>query len=280
MTVSPRDDLAAARPAQPDLRRRLHVALDPRARSAQGLSPLNAALAVLILFATGLAIAETEPSLTPAFGAAFGAAELSLGALFSLEYGLRLWAAPERDPAAAAWRERLRFVLSPAGVADLIAVLASISVVGGSSALVLRLVRLGRILRLSKLGRMSRAFDHLVEAVSSRRDELLLSLAAGLTLMLIAATALYLAEGTVQPEKFGSIPRALWWSMATMTTIGYGDVYPITPLGKLLASMTAIFSIGLIAMPTGILAAAFSDAVQRRRRALGGGDEATQAPEP
>ena len=65
-----------------------------------------------------------------------------------------------------------------------------------------------------------------------------------------------------------------------MTTIGYGDVYPITPLGKLLASMTAIFSIGLIAMPTGILAAAFSDAVQRRRRALGGGDEATQAPEP
>jgi voltage-gated potassium channel len=263
-----------------DLRRRLHGALDPRSRPAPGLSPLNAALTVLILFATGLAVAETEPSLTPAFGAAFAACEISLGALFSLEYALRLWTAPERAPATEAWRERLRFVLSPAGLADLFAILASLSIVGGSSALALRLVRLGRILRLSKLGRMSRAFDHLVEAVASRRDELLLSLAAGLALMLIAATALYLAEGAVQPEKFGSIPRALWWSMATMTTIGYGDVYPITPLGKLLASMTAIFSIGLIAMPTGILASAFSDAVQRHRRVLGGDDKAAQEREP
>ena len=101
----------------------------------------------------------------------------------------------------------------------------------------------------------------------SRRDELILSLVAGLSLIVVAATALYLAEGGVQPEKFGSIPRALWWSVATMTTIGYGDVYPITPLGKVLASVTAILSIGLIAMPTGILAAAFSDGMDRHRRA-------------
>lgn len=247
---------------------RVHQALDPRALGAQGLSPLNFALVAAILLACALAILETETSLLPAFGRAFAVAETLLGLMFGVEYGLRLWTAPERNPGADPWRERVRFAISPAGLADLVAILASVAFVSGSSALLLRLVRLGRILRLAKLGRMSRAFEHIVEAVSSRRDELILSLTAGISLMVLAATALYFAEGAVQPDKFGSIPRALWWSVATLTTIGYGDVYPITPVGKLFASVTAILSIGLVAMPTGILAAAFSDAVQRNRRAL------------
>ncbi|MDP3745731.1 MAG: ion transporter [Phenylobacterium sp.] len=252
----------------PSLRRRLHAQLDPRARRAKGLSPLNRVLMVLILLATGLAIVETEPALAGAYGGAFVLAEVSLGLLFSLEYALRLWTAPERNLKVRPWRERLRFVFSPAAIADLIAILASLAVFGGSSAMLLRLIRVGRILRLAKLGRMSRAFDHMVEAVTTRRDELLLSPAAGFFLMIVAATALYLAEGAIQPDKFGSIPRALWWSVATMTTIGYGDVYPVTVLGKVLAAVTAIFSIGFIAMPTGILAASFSDAMQRHRSAL------------
>lgn len=249
-------------------RRRVYTALNPRARSGPGLSPLNIALVSAITFACGLAILETETSLAPTFGRAFVAAERALGLVFSAEYGVRLWTAPERNLEADPWRERLRFVLSPAGLADLLAIVASVAFVEGSSALLLRLVRLGRILRLAKLGRMSRAFEHIVDAVASRRDELVLSLTAGISLMVLAATALYFAEGSVQPDKFGSIPRALWWSVATMTTIGYGDVYPITPVGKIFAAVTAILSIGLIAMPTGILAAAFSEAVQRHRRTL------------
>lgn len=268
---------ASASQALGSVRRRLYSALDPRARPT-GLSPLNLVLAILILLATGVAIAETEPTLLPNYGRAFAWAELLLGVLFAFEYAVRLWTAPERNPGVAAWRERLRLLISPAALIDLVAVLASLVMAGGSSALLLRLVRLGRILRLAKLGRMSRAMGHLLEALTSRRDELLLSLFAGLLLMLVSATALYLAEGAIQPDKFGSIPRALWWSVATMTTIGYGDVYPITPLGKLLASIAAISSIGLIAMPTGILAAAFSDAVQRHRDALGAQPEVSTPP--
>jgi voltage-gated potassium channel len=248
------------------VRRRFYRQIEPQAR-AQGLSLTNKVLVALIIAATALAIAETEPTLIRDYGRAFTSGEFALGWIFAAEYAVRLWTAPERNPTRSAWRSRLGFIFSPAAVADLIAVVSSFMVVGTSGALLLRWVRLARIVRLAKLGRMSRALDHIVEAVMSRRDELILSLVAGLSLIVVAATALYLAEGGVQPEKFGSIPRALWWSVATMTTIGYGDVYPITPLGKVLASVTAILSIGLIAMPTGILAAAFSDGMDRHRRA-------------
>jgi voltage-gated potassium channel len=120
---------------------------------------------------------------------------------------------------------------------------------------------------------MSSAWRHIGEAISSRRSELFLSLFAGIGLMVFSATLLYLAEGDAQPDKFGSIPRALWWAVATLTTIGYGDIYPVTPIGKLLASVTAVTSIGLIALPTGILAAAFSDAMARHRDRLAAGEE-------
>jgi voltage-gated potassium channel len=83
-------------------------------------------------------------------------------------------------------------------------------------------------------------------------------------LILTAATLLYFVEGGVQPQAFGSIPRAMWWSVVTLTTVGYGDTAPITPVGRVLAALTCVGGIGLIAMPTGILAAAFSDAMRRK----------------
>ena len=137
----------------------------------------------------------------------------------------------------------------------------------------LRLARLLRILRVAKLGRFSRAWTFVGRAIASRRYELLLTFYAAVFVMIVSATLLYIVEGPSQPEKFGSIPRALWWSVVTLTTIGYGDVYPETGLGKVFAGLTAVLGIGLIAAPTGILAAAFSDALQQQRQAQGGGED-------
>src|SRR5690606_28477353 len=95
--------------------------------------------------------------------------------------------------------------------------------------------------------------------------ELCFTVAIALVLIVLGASAMWAAEGALQPEKFGSIPRAMWWAAVTLTTIGYGDVYPVTALGKLIAVAVALAGIGLIAMPAGILAAAFSDALQRSR---------------
>ena len=251
------------------LRAKVFAQLEPRARQGQGLSPANLVLSALILFATALAILETEPTIEGPGGALIAFVETGLGIIFLIEYALRLWSAAEAPAHGLPWKGRLAYALSPAALIDLVSVAASFAP-GVHGLLVFRLFRLLRILRLAKLGRMSRAWTHMVEAISARREELILSLMVGLGLMVASATLLYIAEGTVQPEKFGSIPRALWWAVSTLTTIGYGDVYPVTLLGKVFAAVTALASIGLVAMPTGVLAAAFSEAVQRHKGAREG----------
>ncbi|HEY9218512.1 MAG TPA: ion transporter [Phenylobacterium sp.] len=249
------------------LRWRAYRQLDPRARPREGLSRVNIVLVLLILAAVAMAILETEPTLQGPWILVFTWGEWVLGVLFGVEYLLRLWSCVEDPDFGPGWRGRLRFMTSPTAVIDLVSVGASFAP-AGQGALLLRFWRLMRIMRLAKLGRMSRAWLHITTAVKSRREELLLSLYAGLVVMAVSSTMLYFVEGTVQPDKFGSIPRSLWWAVATLTTIGYGDVFPITPVGRVLAAITALTSIGVIAMPTGILAAAFSDAVQKHRASL------------
>jgi len=241
------------------VRRELWRALAPGART-RGLSALNLWLGAAILLAALLAILETEPSLNQWTGA-FSALEAGLGVVFGLEYIARLWVSAEERPEAP-WRARWAFVISPAGLADLAAVLSVLIWPAGSSGLLLRLVRLLRLIRVAKLGRYSRAWTEISRALLDRREALAICLGLALTAVLVCATALYFVEGDVQPEAFGSIPRAAWWAVATLTTIGYGDVYPVTPLGRFLGALAALASIGVVALPAGILAAAFSDAIK------------------
>ncbi|MEN9873557.1 MAG: hypothetical protein RL186_454, partial [Pseudomonadota bacterium] len=171
----------------------------------------------------------------------------------------------EKDGDESPFQKRLKFVFSFDFLFDFLVILSSLLPYVTANLLALRLFRLVRVLRIAKLGRMSRAMKSLTDAVKSRRYELLLTLYLAVALLILGATALYWIEGEAQPEKFGSIPRSLWWAVITMTTIGYGDVYPVTSLGKFVASLVALAGIGLIAMPTGILAAALSDAIQKQR---------------
>ncbi len=244
------------------LRAWLYRQLDPRAWRHKGLSPTNLILAWLIVFAAVVGILQTEPELENRFGPAFVATELVLALIFLAEYLARFWTIAEEPGDTPPWRCRLRFVLSPWSILDLIVIVVSLLpfVVGNAS--ILRMARLARIVRLAKLGRMSDAMTHLTRAVRICKDELVLVIALAGAVLIAAATALYWIEGDIQPDKFGSVPRSMWWAVVTMTTIGYGDVFPITPGGKVAAGTLAIVGVGLIALPAGIMAGALSQVIR------------------
>jgi voltage-gated potassium channel len=244
------------------LRETLHRQLTPGAWPGSGLSPINRLVCVLILLASLMAILETEPTLRQATPGLFFAAEAFFVVLFLIEYGARLYAAGEESRYRGI-AGRIRYMVSFWALIDLLAILPFFLVfLPFNNVFLLRLMRVLRILRLARLGRFSRAWSALAEALQARIYELLLSIGVAGLLLLFSAACLYAVEAADQPEAFGSVPRALWWSIATLTTVGYGDVTPITPLGKFFAGITAVAGIGIIAMPTGILAAAFSDVFQ------------------
>jgi voltage-gated potassium channel len=249
------------------LRRAIWRQVDPEAYESDGLSPTNRAVVLIVAISSILAILETEPTVEDMAPGAFSRLEWIFSVLFLMEYLVRLWAEGESLRFRGV-QGRLRYALTPAAIVDLIAFLPSLVLPllpGASNFMLLRLFRLMRILRLARLGRFSLAMRHLSEAVTDRREELLLSLMLATFVLVFSAAGMYLLEGENDPRTFGSIPRAMWWSVCTLTTVGYGDAYPHTVLGKMLGGLTSIAGIGLIAMPTGILAAAFSAAFQRTR---------------
>ncbi|MCC5805718.1 MAG: ion transporter [Opitutales bacterium] len=246
-------------------RRACYRQLEPSAWPGNGLSPVNKVICLLIVAASVVAIAETETSLHGFAVTAFFVLELFFTLVFTTEYVLRLIAVGE-NPKYAGFGGRIRYVFSFWAILDLLAILPFIVSLGSYNTVLLRVLRLVRILRLARLGRLTKAWDALSEAVWLRRLELTITTGAAGFALLMSSSLLYIAEASTQPETFGSIPRAFWWSVATLTTVGYGDVTPVTSLGRVFAGMTAIAGIGLVAMPAGILAAAFTDAFQRRAR--------------
>ncbi|MEM9738647.1 MAG: ion transporter [Pseudomonadota bacterium] len=252
------------------LRKRLYRELEPDARENGGLSRTNL-LIVLLVLASFIALAlETEPSLSPAWKRGIDLFNYVIIAIFAVEYGVRLWAAGE-DPRFSGLGGRLKYILSPSALADLIAFLPEllwIVFIGTEGDQALMILRILRLTRLVKIARFMPAFDVLGAALSRSRGQLFTTLAVALVLVYLSAVLLYFIEGVSGGrEEFGSIPRAVWWAIATLTTVGYGDVYPETTLGRIAASFIALAGIGVVALPAGVFASAFSDELREREEA-------------
>jgi voltage-gated potassium channel len=248
-----------------ELRQKAYRQLEPTAWRRKGLSPVNHFLVYLIIIAVIEAVLDTEPVISQGRELLLNNIEFGLGIIFLVEYVARAWVAVE-NPRFAKYRyPRLRYMVTPMAIIDLLAILPALFAFGGASSLVLRFFRVMRMLRLAKLGRTSKAFKLLREAFIQKRQEFALILGMLLVTILVAGSLLYWAEGGDQPDKFGSIPRAMWWAIVTLTTVGYGDAFPITPLGKFLAGVIAIMGVMLIALPTGLFAASFTEAMEKER---------------
>jgi voltage-gated potassium channel len=246
-------------------RHRCFVHLDPAAWQGSSLSPTNRFLTTAIVLSVVIAILDSEPLIHQRWGVGMAWLEKGLGVVFIVEYLIRAWVCVESHAYKDGWRGRLRYLRSPTAIIDLLALSPMLLTFVGNEAYIFRLFRMLRILRLARLGRFSSSLQILTEAVSSRRYELGMSVMLTGFLLLVSSTVLYVVEGGTQPEAFGSIPRTMWWAIVTLTTVGYGDAYPITVIGRICAGMTAVAGIGVIALPTGILASAFSDTLQRHR---------------
>lgn len=225
-----------------------------------GLSLVNTGLITLVLISILSAILETESTISGAYGPILRSFNIGTLYLFSIEYAARVWSAGELEKYKGI-KGRLRYIITPMAIIDLLTILP-LWFGAGAELVLVRLMRIARIIKLARIPGISKALRSIVAAVAKRKFELLISLGATFLFMLVSATVLYLVERNGQPVVFGSIPRALWWGMATLTTVGYGDVYPLTPLGKIFAGIFAISGIGLAALPAGIFAAAFTSIYQ------------------
>jgi voltage-gated potassium channel len=242
-------------------RTKLSLALDPEMRKNPGLSKTNIVLVYLICLSILLGVLETEGQLTDKFEEFFQISHVVLLTIFGAEYAARMWAAPVNPR----YKNTLKYAITFASLVDLLVLVSLLLPAFGLETALLRMFRAARLVRLARLGRYSLAMQMIGSAISQRRYELGVSVIGAFGLMLLSSSALYFAERHIQPEDFGSIPRAMWWSVATLTTVGYGDIVPLTVLGRVAAAITALTGIGLIALPTGILAGAFSEALQNIR---------------
>ena len=228
---------------------------------------LNIILIALISLNVIAIILESIESLREHFNTEFRIFETISVIIFSIEYLLRIWTSNEASNYRNPILGRIRYIFSPMALIDLVAILPFyIPLVITLDLRFLRAIRLIRLFRIFKLGRYSEALRTLAAVLKSKRQDLFITLFSVVILLIIASSLMYIIENEAQPKSFSNIPAAMWWGIATLTTVGYGDVYPITSMGKLLGALIAVLGLGLFALPAGILGSGFIEEIQKNRQ--------------
>ncbi|EMA58242.1 ion transporter [Halorubrum lipolyticum] len=241
------------------LRKRTRRLVDPT--HADGRGKLFNWVIISLILLNVLAVAlETVDWIYAAYSAQFVLLETVSVAVFTAEYLARIWSAVEAgEPYDRPVVGRLRYATRPLLLLDLVAIAPFyITLVGGTSDLrFLRALRLMRFLRLFRLVRYSESMQAFGRAFALKRGQLVVAMTGNLILLVVASSLMYFAEHAAQPEAFPSIPGTMWWGIVTLTTVGYGDVTPVTPTGQVIGSAVAILGIGLFALPASIMASGF-----------------------
>lgn len=268
MTPPPSQDIATDAPSAGGKHHRLKARLyrileaghshDWQSRLFEG------AMATLIILNVVAFTVETVPSIHDRHAFFFLVFDLFSIGVFTLEYAARIWVCTEHPPfrGLSPTRARLKFARSPLMVVDFLAIAPFY--LSFLFAIDLRVLRILRLLRFFKLARFSPAFNTMLRVLARERDALLGVLIVLIGMVIIAASLLYLVENDRADGAFATVPAAMWWAVATLTTVGYGDVTPSTPLGQFIAGIVMICGLGFFALPIGIIASAFMDEFRRQ----------------
>lgn len=245
-------------------RRQLFDVLERGRRGDPLVRAVDIFLVCLILANVAASVVETVAVIDDRYGVALAWFDRFCVAIFMLEYGARLWTAPEHPALRdrSAWRARLAHATSPMLLLDLTAISPFfIELLVGADFAVVRILR---IVRFYRLARYSPVMATIVGVIAAQWRALAGSALLFAGLLLVSGVAMYLAEGKVQPDRLGDVPSAMWWAVVTLSTVGYGDVVPVTLAGKMVAGLTMIFGIMFFALPVGIIATSFQEQIRRR----------------
>jgi len=249
-------------------KRKILKTLD-RAEDADTLSRrFDMFITTLIVLNVIAVIVETVDSIHDRYGVYLQYFEVFSVVIFSVEYVIRLWACTVIEKYKHPILGRLRYMFSASAIIDLMAILPFYLpfILNHSDGRMIRILRLMRLFRIFKLGRYSQALSLITDVVKKRKDELIVTLTLLIVMLIFASTLMYYIEYEPDKPGFQSIPETMWWGVATLTTVGYGDVYPVTALGKLLGAFIAIMGVGLFALPAGIVAAGFESELKNRKK--------------
>jgi voltage-gated potassium channel len=249
------------------LKRRVYEVVERTETDSFGSRAFDNIIMSLILLNILALILETVDEITTQFPELFVWFEGISLTVFTIEYLLRLWCCTVSPQYRHPLWGRLRWMVTPLAMIDLIAVLPFyLAIVLGLRPRALITLRAFRFFRVFKAGRYFESLRSIVRVFYKKREALYISLLTVLILLLISSSLMYLIEHEAQPEVFGSIPETMWWGVATLTTVGYGDAYPITPLGRFLGGIISILGIGLFALPTSILTSGFTEEFELERQ--------------
>ncbi|HVI53269.1 MAG TPA: ion transporter [Candidatus Sulfotelmatobacter sp.] len=249
------------------LRRRTYHMLGGEGHDETVVKILDYALVTLICINCVFSILESVEHLSIMHGHIFRAFDKFSVIVFSIEYLLRVWTAVEMDDTRFhhPLMGRLRYLFTPMAIVDLIAIAPFY--LGIFFEVDLRAMRVLRLLRVFKLTRYSQAMTIMIAVLRQEARAIGALLFVFVVILTFVSSLMYLLEHLAQPRVFADIPSAMWWAVVTMTTLGYGDMVPVTPLGRVIGACTAVIGVGMIALPAGVLASGFSEQVRIRREA-------------
>lgn len=225
---------------------------------------IEISLMILILLNVLAVILGTVSQLYARFSVFFDLFEYFSVMVFTIEYVLRLWSCTTVQKYKNPITGRTKFILTPFAIIDLFAILPFyLPMIIPFDLRFIRIFRLIRIVRLLKIARYSEALRHFGRVFNEKKEELFVAFLIVIVLLVFSSSVMYYVENPAQPQVFSSIPAAMWWAVITLTTVGYGDIYPVTVLGKVIAAFIAFLGIAMFALPAGILASGFAEKIHK-----------------